>query len=234
MSYWQGGQDAGGQSGAYWNANSGGGGAGGGFGANGGEWKRGGGGGGGGGGFGGGNSYGGDRNQSMEIEIERAFVGRVIGRGGSKIRELENDTGARIKVYSDRSNGMMTPIELIGSEDSQMHAKQLIEELCVQDYSQGGRQPYGGGGGGGGAAAVQFDDSGPPLEIDIDCKDVGRIIGRGGSKIRELQDKSGARIQIYKDRSNGVTTPIELRGSDSAKMKAKSMIEALCEAMQQY
>lgn len=39
------------------------------------------------------------------------------------------------QVFSDRSNGVTTPIELSGGDDAQMFAKQMIEELCSQEYS---------------------------------------------------------------------------------------------------
>lgn len=196
----------------------------------------------------------------MQIEVEGQYVGRIIGKGGSKIRELQDESGARIKVFSDRAANGMTPIELSGSDDAQMYAKQLIEQLCTQDYQGGGGRGFGGGGGGGrsyngggygggggggfgggyrggfgggGGGGGGFDD-GPATEIEVDQSMVGRIIGKGGSKIRELQDESGARIKVFSDRSNGTTTPVELRGSAQATQRAQQLINELCQGFQQY
>lgn len=55
----------------------------------------------GGGGQGGGyrnNSYGGDGAENMSFEVESEHVGRIIGKGGAKVRELQDESGARIKV----------------------------------------------------------------------------------------------------------------------------------------
>lgn len=59
---------------------------------------RGGRGGGGGGGRGGRGGYERDDNDSTVMTINSSDVGRVIGKGGAKIRELESDSGAEIKV----------------------------------------------------------------------------------------------------------------------------------------
>jgi hypothetical protein len=52
-----------------------------------------------------------------------------------------------------------------------------------QENTTGGRNDHGVG-------------CGDRTEILIKACDVGRIIGRGGTKIRELQSESGARIQV--------------------------------------
>ncbi|KAG7212864.1 hypothetical protein KM043_002217 [Ampulex compressa] len=55
-------------------------------------------------------------------------VGRLIGKGGSKIRELEEKSNARINI--EKSNGNdVTPVTLIGSEEAQQKAKELINQL---------------------------------------------------------------------------------------------------------
>ncbi|GIY72547.1 hypothetical protein CDAR_310691 [Caerostris darwini] len=78
-----------------------------------------------------------DRNrrsieESSEIQIESSHVGRVIGRGGSKIQELQNESGARIKILQDNdSNSDSTSVRLTGSVDARERAKCLIEELTA-------------------------------------------------------------------------------------------------------
>ncbi|XP_077498085.1 putative ATP-dependent RNA helicase DDX43 [Amblyomma americanum] len=63
-------------------------------------------------------------------------------------------------------------------------------------------------------------------------KDIGKIIGKGGSKIRELQDSSGARIKVLRDEDDGGynsshEAKIELSGPDEARHKAQQLIEEL-------
>ncbi|KAM4607409.1 putative ATP-dependent RNA helicase DDX43 [Polymixia lowei] len=98
------------------------------------------------GGGGGGGARGG--TQAVTFTVENASIGRVIGRGGAKIRELEETTGARIKIDKGDYEGVVV---ISGPTDAQEKAREMIERLVADNYSgfrNGG--PYGGGGGGGG------------------------------------------------------------------------------------
>lgn len=124
------------------NCPRGGGGGGGGNGGGYGQYSRGGGGnryggyrggfggGGGGGGQGGGyrsNNYGNnDGAETMSFEVESEHVGRIIGKGGAKVRELQDESGARIKITrEDRPPRVL----LFGSDEQCRCARDLIEEL---------------------------------------------------------------------------------------------------------
>ncbi|XP_071449475.1 probable ATP-dependent RNA helicase DDX43 [Hetaerina americana] len=74
-------------------------------------------------------------------------------------------------------------------------------------------------------------DSGKPVIISVQSCDVGKIIGKGGSKIRELQDESGASIKILQasEEDYGETTNVQLMGSEEAMEKAKTLITELTE-----
>jgi len=87
----------------------------------------------------------GDRGQPMRIDVPNSYVGRIIGRGGSRIRELQDNSGARINIKKDEAGHDTTPVELTGSQDCQERAKEEIE--AILNEQQGDR--YGGGGGGG-------------------------------------------------------------------------------------
>ncbi|CAG9860507.1 unnamed protein product [Phyllotreta striolata] len=60
--------------------------------------------------------------------------------------------------------------------------------------------------------------------IKVPSHRVGRVIGRGGSKIAELQTESGARIQVTKD-SDGNDTDVKIFGTDETIAKAKALIK---------
>ncbi|KAG5890212.1 hypothetical protein JTB14_028754 [Gonioctena quinquepunctata] len=62
--------------------------------------------------------------------------------------------------------------------------------------------------------------------LNVPSRFVGRIIGRGGSKISELQSESGARIQVTKD-TDGDETVVKVFGDDNAIAKAKELINDL-------
>merc|ERR1719470_235221 len=85
----------------------------------------------------------------IRIDVPNSYVGRIIGRGGSRIRELQDDSGARINILKNEATGESTPVELVGSQDCQQRAKELIEDI-LQEQQGGGGGGYGGGRSGGG------------------------------------------------------------------------------------
>ncbi|XP_072534235.1 probable ATP-dependent RNA helicase DDX43 [Salminus brasiliensis] len=60
------------------------------------------------------------------LSVENSLIGRVIGRGGVKIRELQESSGARIKINRGDYEG---EVLIFGSSDVQQKAKDMIEEL---------------------------------------------------------------------------------------------------------
>ncbi|XP_041722517.1 probable ATP-dependent RNA helicase DDX43 isoform X2 [Coregonus clupeaformis] len=122
----------------------------------------------------------------VTFTVENTSIGRVIGRGGATIRELEETSGARIKINKGDYEG---EVQIFGSSKVQQKAREMIEELVAgdnglwgfrrgpgRDGGFGGRGGgFGGGGSGGGgrsgsiwsAAALQASvDESPPQAID--------------------------------------------------------------------
>jgi len=116
------------------------------------SWGGGGGGSGGGGGGGGGGG--------IRIDVPNSYVGRIIGRGGSRIRELQDDSGARINILKDEATGDSTPVELQGSQDCQQRAKELIEDILQEQQGGGGGGGRSGGGGGYGGGGGGYGGGG--------------------------------------------------------------------------
>lgn len=67
------------------------------------------------------------------IEILSNLVGKFIGKGGSNIRKLEQESGARIKLVDN--DWYSKTIQISGSAAAKETAKQLIEEFLADDSS---------------------------------------------------------------------------------------------------
>lgn len=80
------------------------------------------------------NSSGGD---CLTIHINSSDVGKVIGRGGSTIKDFQNQSGARIKVHNDSVNGE-TQVDISGSQSQKDTARDLIERVTGGNRSAGG------------------------------------------------------------------------------------------------
>ncbi|KAM6407347.1 putative ATP-dependent RNA helicase DDX43 [Pluvialis apricaria] len=74
------------------------------------------------------------------FHLDRALVGALIGRGGAKIRELEDSSGSRIKVIKGASEA---EVKIFGSVAVQNKAKMLIDDAVTrsaQNYIRGGTE----------------------------------------------------------------------------------------------
>lgn len=125
----------------------------------------------------------------------------VIGRGGEKIRELQARTGAHIKVLQDgpHQQAPVKPVIIQGEPSAVEQARTLVEDLVRDDPIPPPPPSHMAGGGHGHDSA-----SAPPtishgltrVEISVPSGSVGLIIGTGGSTIKGMQQRTGARIQL--------------------------------------
>ncbi|KAK7148548.1 hypothetical protein R3I93_012776 [Phoxinus phoxinus] len=78
----------------------------------------------------------GDRSGSsaVTLHVDNSLVGRIIGRGGAKIRELEESSGASIKINRGDYDA---EVLIFGSCDAQAKAKGMIEDLVHGDSVRG-------------------------------------------------------------------------------------------------
>ncbi|KAF7710396.1 hypothetical protein HF521_009268 [Silurus meridionalis] len=65
-------------------------------------------------------------SRALTLSVENSQIGRIIGRGGAKIRELQESSGARIKINRGDYKG---EVLIFGSSDAQQKANNLIQEL---------------------------------------------------------------------------------------------------------
>ncbi|KAJ6638339.1 putative ATP-dependent RNA helicase DDX43 [Pseudolycoriella hygida] len=87
------------------------------------------------------------------------------------------------------------------------------------NYRNGGNRDRGGGN------FKRYE--GNYFRMEVDSNKVGMIIGKGGSKIREMQENHNVTIKVDRDMNENGRTSVIIRGSDSDVQKAKSTIEEL-------
>jgi far upstream element-binding protein len=166
------------------------------------------------------------------IECHQSVVGRVIGTGGSVIRDIQARCGVKIQVHQDFPDGVPRKVEITGNQKAvQMAAAQ------VRQIMEGGPMPGMGGIPGMGGpmgypGAAMGGMPGAPVTIVngahvIDCPKqfVGRIIGRGGETINLLQSKSGARVQIEQNVPEGMPCKVNITGSPETVSYAIQMVQ---------
>ncbi|KAH1014464.1 hypothetical protein HUJ05_012325 [Dendroctonus ponderosae] len=72
----------------------------------------------------------GGNDKCETIKVPSRFVGKIIGRGGSQITDLQTRSSSRIKVTKD-TEGDETFIKIFGDDSAIQKAKELIDELTV-------------------------------------------------------------------------------------------------------
>lgn len=158
------------------------------------------------------------------MKIPNEAVGLVIGRSGETIRQLQIRAGADIQV--SREQGEERGIVIQGPPENVAAAKDLVERI-VAEKLESVTNGAASGGNPGPSSMVSSD-----TQFLIPQRHVGLVIGSGGQQIRQLQDNSGARIQVAKDPIPGSGHPLDQRqvtlsGDPSSVATAKKMIEDL-------
>ncbi|KAI0496190.1 hypothetical protein KFK09_022497 [Dendrobium nobile] len=131
-------------------------------------------------------------SSSRKIEVPNNKVGILIGKSGETIRFLQINSGASIQITKDADVGQLSstrPVELTGTPENINKAEQLIKNVIAE--ADAGGSPS--------LVARGFSTSQPDseqIEIQIPNGKVGVIIGKGGGTIKNMQTKTGARIQL--------------------------------------
>ncbi|XP_073023452.1 uncharacterized protein [Primulina eburnea] len=131
---------------------------------------------------------------SRQMEVPNDKVGVLIGKAGDTIRSLQDNSGAKIQIMKDAEadpQSTTRPLELIGTLENITRAEKLIKAVIAEADAGGSPSLVARG-----FNTVQAAGGGEQLEIQVPIEKVGIIIGKGGETIRNLQTRSGARIQL--------------------------------------
>ncbi|XP_076327642.1 insulin-like growth factor 2 mRNA-binding protein 1 isoform X6 [Tachypleus tridentatus] len=150
------------------------------------------------------------------VYIPNSAVGAIIGTGGSSIREMISSSGASIKVAQPNKD---EPVEkqterkvtVIGTPESQWKAQFMIFKKVTFEGFAG------------------FQDARLKVEIFVPSSQVGRIIGKGGQTVRELQRITRAVIKLPGENQNSTTeeVPVHISGEFYSSQAAQRQIRAL-------
>ena len=122
-------------------------------------------------------------------------VGSIIGKGGEIINSIREESGAKIHI----SDGSVPEriVTVTGSTDAILKAFNLVSKKLEDD---GGGRGGGGGAGGDGASTSSGSsnrrEGGVSLRLIVPASQCGSLIGKGGSKIKEIRESTGATIQV--------------------------------------
>jgi len=166
-------------------------------------------------------------HEMCQISVPNSAVGAIIGAGGSNIKQIIRDSSAFVTIEqlpeSQRQGKDEEPnpaieriVTIKGSQESQWRAGYFIFEKLKQEGFAGN------------------DDVRLRTIILVPRSMVGRVIGKGGKNVREIQRMTGAMIKLPEDpASQQEETVVEIFGNFMSTQSAMSRVRALVQQMQQ-
>ena len=154
-----------------------------------------------------------------KAELSPLYIGRIIGKGGEMIRDLQTQSGCGINVNGNVEANTPYIISYRGrSQEDIDFAKNLVAKLCTPT-KQSSSPEYKHARLSLGKATVK--------QIMVPKSVIGRIMGKGGDMIRVLQEKSQARIQVDHNGDVGVDSDqrqVTITGTRDAISTAEQMV----------
>jgi predicted RNA-binding protein YlqC (UPF0109 family) len=141
-------------------------------------------------------------------------VGSIIGKGGEIINNIREESGAKIHITDGSVPERI--VTVTGSTDAILKAYTMIGRKLEDDGSRGDRggatTPSNGAAGASGGAA-----GGVTLRLIIPASQCGSLIGKGGSKIKEIRELTGATVQVASEMlPNSTERSVTVSGSRDA------------------
>lgn len=115
---------------------------------------------------------------SLRLLMQGKEVGSIIGKGGEVVRKFREDSRARINISAGTTPDRVVTVQ--GTTDATAAAFRLVADKLSETQAAGGA-------------------SGLTLRLIVPASQCGSIIGKGGGKIKELRDETGASIQVAKE-----------------------------------
>lgn len=181
---------------------------------------------------------------SEEIHVPNGVVGFIIGRGGETISSLQGRTGAKVQIQKEHE---LQPGQTLRTITVSAPTQEAVDQCKTMITSMVEDRVRAAGGSVGvqrgsiivpkEAKVQQALDQGHVLKtVEVPDADVGLIIGKGGSTIQNIQDRTGASIQIppaaNMDNSQVRTVSITHPNENGAQ-EAASMIASILASKQQ-
>jgi len=139
-------------------------------------------------------------DEVMEVRslIPSSQVGGIIGKGGSNIAKVREQSGAFISILKNDQFAALNPNRTItericifkGTADQVAHAARILTQLIVDTSNERLLNKAG-------TDREKLEKT--ALKLLVHRSQVGSIIGKGGSLIKETQQNTSTRIQVSND-----------------------------------
>lgn len=188
---------------------------------------------------GGGGMYGGQSNDAsateggFQMRVPNNLVGSLIGKGGENIQRMQLQTGGRIHIPKEsemRPGETFRTITLTGPPAAIPELQRRIDDIIQSRLSMNsGMSGYGASGvdSSGGQRKQQKEmDHSFILKVPVPNDKIGIIIGKGGTTIKSIQERTRTTVQIPSepDQDNAAVRTISI-GADTQESVIAAQLE---------
>lgn len=151
----------------------------------------------------------------LELQIDQQWIGWLLGGRGKTIREIEADTGAKIKI--DQSTKDYGYSVVLISGDSQAANNALRRVKASVAVVSGEKED--------GARGQAPDDDVQEISLEVEQRFVGWILGKSGIVLKEIEAQSGAKVSIDQSTKHLGYSTVKISGGWQRRSTAKQLIE---------
>jgi len=155
--------------------------------------------------------------ETVCVIIPTKEVGAIIGRNGGYINRVKQYSGARVRVIKgeEGEEGGESRVEVTGTPDTQWRAS-----LCVYNKMKE-------------TMKVPYSEAQLKTEYMVPGNCVGRIIGKKGQVVQDIQDKSQTDIEVPKEQQGGDKVPVYITGTfNGSQIAMTRMRDIVCRVRQ--
>lgn len=166
------------------------------------------------------------------VEVPMEHVGRIIGRHGQYLRQLKETTGATVTLprFSMHGAPHTHQIFTIMGNTNEVASCEMVLRTKVHECMTTS-PPQGSPGSPGQSSARRSREmpgsvagrSKQVLLVEVPNEHVGRVIGKGGSAIRELQRQTGAKIHLPGE-SASPCREMQIHGTEEQRRKCYDLL----------
>ncbi|XP_060678330.1 poly(rC)-binding protein 3-like isoform X2 [Hemiscyllium ocellatum] len=148
---------------------------------------------------------------SLRLLMHGKEVGSIIGKKGETVKKMREESGARINI--SEGNCPERIVTLSGPTSAIFKAFSMITHKLEEDINS--------------AMVNSTASSQPPvtLRIVIPASQCGSLIGKGGCKIKEIRESTGAQVQVAGDMlPNSTERAITIAGTPASIIECAKQI----------
>jgi len=151
------------------------------------------------------------------IIIPTKEVGAIIGRNGGYISRVKQYSGAKVRVVKgeEGEEDGESRVEVTGTPDTQWRAA-----LCIYNKIKE-------------TTKVPYSEAQLKTEYMVPGNCVGRIIGKKGQVVQDIQDKSQTDIEVPKEQQGGDNVPVYITGTFNGSQIAINRIRDIIHRVKQ-